>query len=110
MLSVTTTTPSNVPATTMPSDAESADFQPQLDDTCALLALFVRNQATNEVGARSDAEADAQKLQALKQQLADAVEKAKEAASHPGFFGFLSSVFGSDVAQIAGAVAAVAAI
>jgi len=82
----------------------------QLSDACALLALMVRSQATTQASSKTEVELDFKKMQELKQQLADAVQKAKEAADGSGFFGFLSSVFGNDVAQIAGAVAAVAAI
>jgi hypothetical protein len=81
----------------------------QLSDACALLALMVRSQTTAQSSSRTTVEVDAQKMQELKQQLNDAIQKAKEASDHSGFFGFLSSVFGSDVAQIAGAVAAIAA-
>jgi hypothetical protein len=41
--------------------------------------------------------------------LADAIRQAAEANKHSGFLGFLSRVFGSDIAKIAGAIAAVAA-
>jgi hypothetical protein len=82
----------------------------QLTDACAILALMVRNQCTSQTSSKTDVQADFKKMQELKQQLAEAVQSAKDAAHHSGFFGFLSSVFGSDVAQIAGAVAAIAAV
>ncbi|HEY4105303.1 MAG TPA: hypothetical protein VGM44_15505 [Polyangiaceae bacterium] len=76
----------------------------------ALLALMVRARATSQASSISDVQVDQNNLENLRKQLADAVEKAKEASEHSGFFGALSSVFGSDIAQIAGAVAAVAAV
>src|SRR5450432_3970432 len=90
---------------TAPTDASPAHL-----DVCTLLALLVRSQATTQASSKTDVELDFKKLQELKQQLSDAIEKAKEAADNSGFFGFLSSVFGNDVAQIAGAVAAIAAM
>jgi hypothetical protein len=82
----------------------------QLNGACALLALLIQTQSTTENGGRIDIEWNKQQLDDLKQQLADAVQKAKDAASDSGFFGFLGDVFGTDIAQIAGAVAAVAAV
>ena len=82
----------------------------QLSGACALLAILVQSQAASQSGSKTDIELSAKKLEELKQQLADAIEQAKEAAEHSGFLGFLADVFGSDIAQIAGAVAAVAAI
>ena len=81
-----------------------------LSETCALLALMVRSQSATQIASKGDAEIAAKRMDELKQQLADAIQKAKDAADHSGFFGFLSSVFGSDIAQIAGAVAAIAAV
>ena len=97
----------NIASTT---SAPATDSSPtQLSDACALLALMVRNQSTSQSSSRTNVELDVKHMQELKQQLTDAIQKAKDAADHSGFFGFLSSVFGSDVAQIAGAVAAIAA-
>jgi hypothetical protein len=89
---------------------QTADSSAQLSEACALLALMVRSQSATQSSAKDDVEIDFKKMQALKQQLADAIQKAKDAADDSGFFGFLSSVFGDDVAQIAGAVAAIAAV
>jgi hypothetical protein len=82
----------------------------QLSGACALLAILVQTQTTTQSGARTDIEWNAQRLDELKQQLADSIQKAKEASEHSGFLGFLGDVFGSDIAQVAGAVAAVAAM
>lgn len=97
-------------APTAQTVASTSDVSPtSLGDTCALLALMVRAQVSSQASSKTDVQLDFEHMQALKQQLADAIQKAKDAADHSGFFGFLSSVFGSDVAQIAGAVAAIAA-
>ncbi|HTA92162.1 MAG TPA: hypothetical protein VK745_21430 [Polyangiaceae bacterium] len=97
----------NIACTTSTPAADSSPTQ--LSDACALLALLVRNQSTSQSSSRTNVDLDVKHMQELKQQLSDAIQKAKDAADHSGFFGFLSSVFGSDVTQIAGAVAAVAA-
>jgi hypothetical protein len=97
-------------ATTAQTVAPTSDVPPtSLSDTCAVLALMVRAQLSSQTSSTTDVQLDFEHMQALKQQLADAIQKAKDAADSSGFFGFLSSVFGSDVAQIAGAVAAIAA-
>jgi hypothetical protein len=93
-----------------PIVTQASDSTPQLSDACALLALMVRSQSTSQTASREDVQIDFKKMQELKQQLAEAIQAAKDAADHSGFFGFLSSVFGSDIAQIAGAVAAIAAV
>jgi len=81
-----------------------------LSDVCALLALMVTSQTANQTGSRNDIEIDAKHLDQLKQQMADAVRQAQEAQHKSGLFGFLSNVFGKDIAEIAGAVAAAAAV
>jgi hypothetical protein len=93
-----------------PGVTQASDSAPQLSDACALLALMVRSQSTSQTASREDVQIDFKKMQELRQQLAEAIQAAKDAADHSGFFGFLSSVFGSDIAQIAGAVAAIAAV
>jgi hypothetical protein len=88
----------------------TTDPSTQLSGDCTLLAMMVKSQCAAQSSSKTDVEMDFKKLQELRQQLADAIQKAKDAADHSGFFGFLSSVFGSDIAQIAGAIAAVAAV
>jgi len=88
----------------------TASASVHLSETCALLALMVCSQSATQAASKTDVEMDAKKMEELKQQLAEAIQKAKEAADNSGFFGFLSDVFGSDIAQIAGAVAAIAAV
>jgi len=102
---------SNISATDpWQSASSSVDCtQANLSGACALLAILVKTQAISQAGARTDIELGAQKLEELKKQLADAIHQAEEAADQSGFFGFLGDIFGSDIAQIAGAVAAVAA-
>jgi len=85
-------------------------WSPRLGDACALLALLVQSQTTTQNGCRTAIEINAQKLEELKKELAEAIQQAKEASEHSGFLGFLGDVFGSDIAQIAGAIAAVAAV
>jgi hypothetical protein len=81
----------------------------QLSGACALLAVLVQAQCSTRAGARGDIELGFERLEELKKQLADSIRQAEEAANDSGFFGFLGDIFGSDIAQIAGAVAAVAA-
>ena len=71
---------------------------------------MVQSQTTTETGSKNDVELDFKKMEELKKQLADAIQQAKDAADNSGFFGFLGDIFGTDIAQIAGAVAAVAAV
>jgi len=82
----------------------------QLSSACALLALLLESQTASQSGSRTAIEVNAQRLEELKQELAEAIQKAKDAADSAGFLGFLGDVFGSDIAQIAGAVAAVGAM
>jgi len=84
-------------------------FQTNLSGACALLSILVQTQSVSQAGAKTDIELGAQKLEELKKQLADAIHHAEEAADQSGFFGFLGDIFGSDIAQIAGAVASIAA-
>ncbi|HEY1532448.1 MAG TPA: hypothetical protein VGF76_00465, partial [Polyangiaceae bacterium] len=74
------------------------------------LVLMVQSQSTTQSSSKNDVELDFKKMEELKKQLADAIQQAKDAANDSGFFGFLGDIFGSDIAQIAGAVAAVAAV
>ncbi len=99
------------PATVDPwqGGASTIDSRANLTGACALLAVLFEAQSSTQAGAKTDIELNAQKLEELKQQLAEAVEQAKEAAEQSGFLGFLGKIFGSDIAKIAGAVAAIAA-
>ncbi|HEX3849772.1 MAG TPA: hypothetical protein VHW01_02330 [Polyangiaceae bacterium] len=109
MLSATSSSPP--PADPWQSSTSSnAASQANLSAACALLALMVQTQTTSECGSKTDVDLDFQKMEALKKQLADAIQQAQDAASHSGFFGFLGDIFGGDVAQIVGAVAALAAV
>lgn len=88
----------------------SSSPEAQLSGACALLAILVHTQSANQSASKADIESGFQKLSDLKKQLADAVQHAKDASEHTGFFGFLGDIFGSDIAQIAGAVAGIAAV
>ena len=81
----------------------------ELEGACALLALMLQSQCATQSGAKADVDIGFKKMEELKQQLADAIQHAREAAERSGFLGFLGKIFGSDIAKIAGAVAAVAA-
>ena len=83
---------SGAPSTGAWSSVTSAtDCAPsELSGACALLALMVKSQGATENGSRTDVELNAKKLEELKQQLADAIQHAKDASEHSGFLGFLS--------------------
>ena len=87
----------------------AVDSTQDLSGACALLAVLIQSQSSTQSSAKTDIEISSQKLEELKKQLADAVEQAAQAAKHSGFLGFLGDVFGNDIAQIAGVVAAIAA-
>lgn len=100
-----------LPVSSWPIASNSNDCpSAQLSGACVLLAILIQTQTTSQSGARTDIEWNAQRLDELKQQLADSIQKAKDAADDSGFFGFLGDIFGSDIAQIAGAIASVAAV
>lgn len=108
MLSATS---SNGPSYPVQSASPSSECpQANLSAACALLALMVQSQSTTQAGSKNDVELDFKKMEELKKQLADAIQQAKDAAKDSGFFGFLGDIFGGDIAQIAGAVAAIAAV
>src|SRR6187455_917413 len=77
----------------------------ELEGACALLALMLQSQCATQSGAKADVDIGFKKMEELKQQLADAIQHAREAAERSGFLGFLGKIFGSDIAKIAGAVA-----
>src|SRR3954463_10032444 len=108
MLSATNPSPPADPWQSAQSSSDAA--QVNLSAACQLLALMVQSQTTAQCGSKTDVELDFKKMEELKKQLADAIQKAKDAQEHSGLFGFLGDIFGSDIAQIAGAVAAVAAV
>jgi len=80
-----------------------------MSGACALLAVLVQAQCSSQASAKGEIELGFARLDELKQQLADSIRQAEEAADDSGFFGFLGDIFGSDIAQIAGAVASIAA-
>ena len=89
--------------------ASSERLSSQLSGACALLAVLVQAQSSAQSNAKGEIERGFAHLDELKKQLADTIRQAEEAANDSGFFGFLGDIFGSDIAQIAGAVAAIAA-
>src|SRR6188768_1650760 len=109
MLSATSGTRASASDPYSSAFAPSSDASSQFSGACALLAVLVRAQSANQSSAKTDIEQGFARLDDLKKQLADSIRQAEEAANDSGFFGFLGDIFGSDIAQIAGAVAAVAA-
>jgi hypothetical protein len=75
-----------------------------------LLALVVFSQLTQMDSAKVSVNMSFEELARLRQEVKEAVDKAKEAQHHSGFWGAISSVFGGDIGAIASAVAAVAAV
>jgi hypothetical protein len=109
MLSATSSPPPAAdPWQSTPTTSDTV--QANLSAACQLLALMVQTQTTSECSSKTDVDIDFKKMEALKKELADAIQHAKDAQDKSGLLGFLGDVFGSDVAEIAGAVAAVAAV
>ncbi|HYP86875.1 MAG TPA: hypothetical protein VEQ59_01955 [Polyangiaceae bacterium] len=75
-----------------------------------LLALVVFSQLQQMDTAKDSVNASFEELARLKQEVKEAMDKAKEAQKHSGFLGALSSILGGDIGAIASAVAAVAAV
>jgi hypothetical protein len=75
-----------------------------------LLALFVYTQTTQLNGAKTDVNLNAEQLEKLRDQVKKALAEAREAKKDSGFWGGLAKLFGSDLASVAEAVAAVAAV
>ena len=74
------------------------------------LALVVFSQVKQMDSAKVSVNMSFEELARLRQEVKEAVDKAKEAQHHSGFWGAISSVFGGDIGAIASAVAAVAAV
>lgn len=87
--------------------AASGDVQ--LNGACALLAVLLESQTANQSASREEIDFNHTRQEELRAQMAEAVRAAQEAAESGGCFGFLGDVFGSDIGQIAGAVALLAA-
>jgi len=98
--------PSNAWASVSPSADHATG---QLSGACALLSVLVQANRTTQSSAKGDIQHGFERLDELKKQLADSIRQAEEAANDSGFFGFLGDIFGNDIAQIAGAVASIAA-
>jgi hypothetical protein len=75
-----------------------------------LLALVIFSQLSQMDSAKVSVNLSFDELARLRQEVKEAVDKAKEAQHHSGFWGALSSVLGGDIGAIASAVAAVAAV
>lgn len=75
-----------------------------------MLALIVYTQASQMGDAKTSINLNAEQLDKLREQVKEALEKAKEAEKDSGFWGGLAKIFGGDLASLASAVAAVAAV
>jgi len=75
-----------------------------------MLALIVYSQASQMAEAKTTINMNAEQLEKLREQVKEALDKAREAKHHSGFWGSLSKLFSGDIASIASAVAAVAAV
>lgn len=75
-----------------------------------LLALIVYRQLTQMDSAKETVDASFEQLSKLRQEVKEAMDKAKEAQHRSGFWGAISSILGGDIGAIASAVAAIAAV
>jgi len=91
---------------TDPSAMSSSGLSPEE----RLLALMVYTQTTQMNGAKTDVSLNAEQLEKLREQVKKALDDAREAKKDSGFWGGLAKLFGSDLATVAEAVAAVAAV
>jgi hypothetical protein len=80
------------------------------DPGAALLALIVQSRGAQSDAARVDVNRANDQLEEARRQMQDALERAKAADQHSGFWGDLSSFFGGDIAVIAEVVASAATI
>jgi len=72
--------------------------------------LVVYTQTTQLNGAKTDINLNAEQLEKLREQVKKALDEARDAKKDSGFWGGLAKLFGSDLASVAEAVAAVAAV
>ncbi len=75
-----------------------------------MLALIVFTQASQMGEAKTSINLNAEQLEKLREQVREALEKAREAEKDSGFWGGLAKIFGGDLASIASAVAALAMV
>lgn len=75
-----------------------------------MLALMVYSQVSQMNEAKTSIDLNAQKLAELREEVRRALQEAMDAKKDAGFWGGLAKLFGSDLASIAGAVAALAAV
>jgi len=75
-----------------------------------LLALVVYSQLNQMDAAKTTVSLSFDELARLRQEVKEAVDRAREAQHHSGLLGAISSFLGGDVAAVAGAIAAVAAV
>ena len=86
--------------------ATSGALSPEL----LLLALTAETNSTQTSTAKQSVEDAHARLQELRDEIAEAMERAREAQDDAGLWGDISSFLGDDVATIAGAIAAAALV
>lgn len=75
-----------------------------------LMSLLAESHAARGANAKQEVEVNSEKLERLREEVQRAIEEAKEAEEDAGFWGGIADFFGGDVAKVAQAVAAAAAI
>jgi len=76
----------------------------------ALLAAIIKSQCANRAAAGTDVELHGERLEELRREIAEAIAAAREAEEDGGFWSDIADFLGEDLATIAGALAAAAAV
>jgi hypothetical protein len=76
----------------------------------ALLAVIVRSQCAQRAAATVEIEVSYEHLEALRAEIAQALADARRAEKDAGFWGDIADFLGEDLATVAGAIAAAAAV
>src|SRR5215216_2931584 len=74
-----------------------------------MLVMMVQAELVQGDVAKSSVNLSEQQLKDLREQVREALEKAREAEEHSGFFGALGDVLGGDIGTLAGLVVIAAA-
>lgn len=86
------------------SGSQSVDIPPEL----ALLLMMAKNKETQSGLAKQNVDQAFERLSELRDQIQEAIERAREAEESSGFWNDIAGAFGGDIATVAGIVAAVA--
>jgi len=97
-------------ATSISNAAVLPSSDPTLSSQGALLAVIVRSQCANRTAATVEIEVSYEHLEALRAEIAQALAAAREAEKDSGFWGDIADFLGEDLATVAGAIAAAAAV